>query len=200
MRKKQLEITDRAAIDEILYRARIGRLATIGADGFPYITPLNYVYWQGSIYFHCALTGEKLDNIARDPRVCFTVDIPLSYLDLDYFGDYPEGCRVHQFYHCVIIRGRAEIVDEPREKSGALNALVASHEPKGRGFQPITPDTDAYSICAVVAVRIESITGKADLAQKKSVEEKQKLSEFFKKRGLPEDRETAILIKKHYSP
>ena len=127
MRRKQCEITDPEKIREILTRCTVGRLATSGRDGYPYITPVNYVYHNDSIYFHCAHQGEKIDNILADNRVCFEVDIPLAYLDLAFDPTRPP-CQVHQFYHCVIIRGRAEIVEDPVEKVAALNALMASHE------------------------------------------------------------------------
>lgn len=39
----------------------VGRLATISADGEPYITPLNYVVHKGKVYFHCSLSRHKLD-------------------------------------------------------------------------------------------------------------------------------------------
>ncbi len=58
MRRKHCEITERAVIDRILERATIGRLATVGADGYPYITPVNYVYLDGAIYFPCARVGD----------------------------------------------------------------------------------------------------------------------------------------------
>jgi hypothetical protein len=194
MRKRQHEITSREKVDEILRRCRVGRIATHGADGYPYITPLNYVYHDGSVYFHCARSGEKLDNLKRDSRVCFEVDIPLAYLDLDYYGENPESCGVTQFYHSVVIRGRAEIVKDIDEKTAALQALVASHEPVGRTFRKITADTKAVGLCEVVAVRIERISGKSGLAQKKSDEEKRALSIFLKNRDLPGDAETADLI------
>lgn len=194
MKRKRCEIADRAEIDKILKRARIGRMATTGVDGYPYITPVNYVYHRGSIYFHCSRVGEKLDNIRRDARVCFEVDIPLAYLDLDYYGENPEGCSVTQFYHCIIIRGRAEIVEDPGEKVGALNELVVSHEPEGRQFQEITANTRAVSLCEVVVVRIESITGKRELAQKKSDEEKQQLAAYLRNRNSPGDSEAADRI------
>ncbi|MGI9538323.1 MAG: pyridoxamine 5'-phosphate oxidase family protein [Desulfocapsaceae bacterium] len=195
MRRKQCEITSRAEIDAVLTRCRVGRIATCGADGYPYITPVNYVYHDGSIYFHCARSGEKLDNLKGDPRVCFEVDIPLAYLDLDYYGDNPESCGVTQFYHCAIIRGRAEIVRNIEEKTAALNALVASHEPDGREFQKITSETKAVALCEVVAVRIERISGKRELAQKKSDEEKRSLSSFLEKRNWSGDAEAAGLIR-----
>ena len=194
MKRKQCEITQRAEIDAILNRCTVGRMATSGADGYPYITPVNYVYHKGSIYFHCSRVGEKLDNLKRDPRVCFEVDIPLAYLDLDYYGEMPESCNVHQFYHCVIIRGRAEIVSDLEEKIAALTALIASHEPQGRRFRQITAETEAVALCEVVAVRIEMISGKRDLAQKKSDEEKQQLAAYLKKRNRPGDGETADLM------
>lgn len=194
MKRAQCEITDRAVMDAILHRSTIGRLATIGNDGYPYITPVNYVYLDGSIYFHCARTGEKLDNIRRDPRVCFTVDIPLAYLDLGYYGDLPEPCLVHQFYHCVIIRGRAEAVDRIDEKVRALNALVAAHEPADTEFPPITAATPAVALCLVVAVRIESISGKSDLAQKKDWQTRQRLGSYLHQRNRPGDEEAARLL------
>jgi nitroimidazol reductase NimA-like FMN-containing flavoprotein (pyridoxamine 5'-phosphate oxidase superfamily) len=194
MRRKQCEIKERPAIDAILQRCTIGRMATLGADGYPYITPVNYVYFDGSVYFHSARAGEKIDNLKRDPKVCFEVDIPLAYLDLDYYGEIPEACAVHQFYHCVVIRGRAEIVTDPDEKLRSLSALVKSHERPGREFIPITSEMKPVAICEVIAVRIDSITGKSDLAQKKDQEEKARLSEFLKNRGLSGDSETAELI------
>ncbi len=195
MKRAQCEITDRAIIDQILGRATIGRLATIGADGYPYITPVNYVYSNNTIYFHCARTGEKLDNIRRDARVCFTVDIPLAYLDLDYYGDAPEPCMVHQFYHCVIIRGLADIVSDSGEKVRALNALVAAHEPAGRRIPAISVETKAVGLCAVVAVRIESISGKSDLAQKKDQPTRDRLASYLQGRGRPGDEEVAVLLR-----
>lgn len=194
MRRKQCEITDKKKIESILSRCTIGRLATNGGDGYPYITPVNYVYHGGAIYFHCARSGEKLDNIKREAKVCFEVDIPLAYLDLDYYGENPEGCDVTQFYHCVIMRGRAEIVKEIDEKLSALNALVTSHEPQGRQFQTITAETKAVSLCEVVAVRIESMSGKSELAQRKSDEEKANLSSFLRKRNKPGDADAAECI------
>ena len=190
MRRKQCAITDPEKIREIMTRSRVGGLATPGRDGYPYITPVNYVYYQDSIYFHCAHKGEKIDNIRADNRVCFQVDIPLAYLDLAFAG---APCQAHQFYHCVIIRGRAVIVEDPLEKVAALNALMASHEGQA-GFAAITSDTPAVALCTVVAIRIENLSCKSDLAQKKSDEERQRIAAYLKGRGLPGDDEAAGLM------
>ena len=85
---------------------------------------LNY---NGSIFFHCAPKGEKLDNMIRNPRVCFEIDVPLSYLDID-FDSTRQICHLHQFYHCVIIRGSASVVKDSVKKVTVLNTLIAKHE------------------------------------------------------------------------
>jgi uncharacterized protein len=193
MRRKFNEISDINEIQGILARARIGRLATHGRDGFPYITPVNYVYLHGAIYFHCARQGEKLDNLQHDPKVCFEVDHPLAYLDTGYDKNLPV-CDVGQYYQSVVIRGRAEIIEETVEKVQALNALMAVHE-NDPDFATITAATPAVALCTVVAVRIQSVTAKANLAQKKSAADKDKIRAYLRQRGLPGDVEAADLIR-----
>ena len=172
MRRKQSEVTDSGEIERILASATVGRLATIGADGYPYITPVNYVYYQGNIYFHCAPKGEKLDNIARNPRVCFEVDIPLAYFDVGFDSQRPI-CHLHQFYHCVIFRGTAAVVQDAALKQDSLNALVAKHEP-GTDFDPVDEKMAGYKACLVIEVKPESISAKSDLVQKKTGVDRQK--------------------------
>jgi uncharacterized protein len=72
IRRKDREIGIREAI-EILDSAEYGVLSTVDKDSQPYGVPLNYVYKNNSIYFHCALSGQKLDNITNNPRVSFCV-------------------------------------------------------------------------------------------------------------------------------
>jgi len=194
MRRKRCKIESRAEIEKILKRARIGRLATIGVDGFPYITPVNYVWHNGHIYFHSAHEGEKIENIRKDARVCFEVDIPLAYLGLAYDPSRPT-CHVHQFYHCVIIRGRAEFVTDAAEKVAALNALVEIHE-ESDDFTKVTADTKGVGLCTVIALRVETISGKSDLAQKMDAQEKDRVADYLSQRDLPGDREAARLIRK----
>lgn len=188
VRRKHNEIKEPAEIQRILEASRIGRLATIGEDGFPYITPVNFAVFDGNIVFHSAPEGEKLDNIARNPRVCFEVDIPLSYLGLA-FGPTASACGLHQFHRCAIIRGTASIVQDNRRKVEALNALVAKHEP-GVPFDPVTEDMPQARACVVVEVRPMSITGKMDVAQNRPAEKRAAIAGYLMRRNAPGDRET----------
>ena len=57
----------------LLTRGEYGVLSTVDADGQPYGVPLNYVFKDNHIYFHCALVGHKVENIDFNPKVSFCV-------------------------------------------------------------------------------------------------------------------------------
>jgi hypothetical protein len=48
-------------------------MSTVGKDGQPYGLPLSYAYKNDCIYFHCAVSGHKLENIEHKPKVSFCV-------------------------------------------------------------------------------------------------------------------------------
>lgn len=188
MRRNHSEVTDRQEILRILNATTIGRLGTNGADGYPYVTPISFVFLNECIYFHCATAGEKLDNIERDPRVCIEVDIPLAYYEAS-FDHERRACKLHQFYHCVIIRGHASIVPNGPLKTAALNALVVKHEGAGTCL-PVTEDSPTYRSCHVVSITPSSITAKSDLGQNRTHEERLALAHSLKCRSAPMDLET----------
>ena len=187
MRRKHSEVTDPKEIERILSSTNIGRVATVGADGFPYITPVNFVSLEGNIYFHCAPKGEKLDNLMREPRVCFEVDVPLAYIDIGLDPARPI-CQLHQYYHCVIIRGIAADVKDSTLKLAALNALIAKHE-KTENFPPVTADMSSYKACKVIEIKPDSITAKSDFSQNQPEENRRAIAEYLFKRNQPGDHE-----------
>ncbi len=72
MRRKDRLIDTEDAV-QILQTAEYGVLSTVDVDGQPYGIPLSYVYKDNAIYFHCAVDGQKLENIANNPKVSFCV-------------------------------------------------------------------------------------------------------------------------------
>ncbi len=187
MRRKHCEITDPKEMTRILTSTNIGRMATVDTEGYPYITPVNFVFHEECVYFHCAPQGEKLDNLARDPRVCFEVDFPLAYLEVS-FNPERNPCRTHQLYHSVVMRGKGRIVPDGELKTAALNALLAKHE-GNRNFPPVTPDSPSYKACSVVEIKPERMTAKSDLSQNKAQDQKRAIADHLAKRGLPGDLE-----------
>ena len=192
MRRKHSEVTDPKEIERILSLTNIGRLATNGQDGYPYITPVNFVSFEGNIYFHCAPKGEKLDNLMRDPHVCFEVDVPLSYLDIGLDPSRPI-CNLHQYYHCVIIRGKASTVKDRALKVATLNALIIKHE-KNENFNPVTEKMSAYKACEVIEIKPIGATAKSDLGQNLPEEKRRAIAQYLSQRNHPGDWETVVAM------
>src|ERR1700687_5684287 len=124
VRQKKKEILDRNVIIALLNTCPVGRLGTNGGDGYPMIKPLNFAYHDGSIYFHTAKEGEKVEHIRRDKRVCFEVDLPVAYVKAKN-----QPCEAAYRYQSVIIRGRAGFVETAEEKLFALTCLMKKYQP-----------------------------------------------------------------------
>ena len=62
MRRFKQQMTNEECI-ALLRKAPRGVLAVLGDGGYPYTVPLDFVYDDGKIYFHCAKEGHKLDAI-----------------------------------------------------------------------------------------------------------------------------------------
>lgn len=153
-----------AVIVDLLNTVPVGRLGTVGPDGWPMIKPLNFAYLEGRLYFHCALEGEKLDHIRHESRVCFEVDLPIAYVQ----GTHESPCRAEYLYRSVIIRGRARLIKEQAEKVLALDALMAKYQPAETfGVYP----EEKLALTGIVRIDIEEVVGKEDLG-KGELEEK----------------------------
>ena len=57
----------------ILKQKTHGILALCDKKSFPYTVPLNYVYLNDKIYFHCANVGRKLDIIRQNNKASFCI-------------------------------------------------------------------------------------------------------------------------------
>ncbi|MDA8126716.1 MAG: pyridoxamine 5'-phosphate oxidase family protein [Deltaproteobacteria bacterium] len=167
MRVAKKEILDRKVIDTLLAAAPVGRLGTIGRDGYPMVKPLNFVYREKRIYFHSALSGEKIESILQDGRVCFEVDRPLLYVKSRGIP-----CNADYLYQSVIIRGRACVVAAGQEKITALRALMEKYQPEG-GYGDF-PD-DRLAVTAVVRIDILEMKGKQDLGKEGEQEAVQRI-------------------------
>ena len=158
MRKPHKRITDPAVIFATMDSCQVGRLGTISSDGWPTIKPLNFARDGWALYFHCAQEGEKLDDIRRDNRVCFEVDLPVAYVK----GEPDRPCRAEYLYRSVIIRGRAAKVDERGEKIRALDCLMQKFQP-GVTFSGYSDEK--LEITGIVRIDIDDISGKEELGK-----------------------------------
>lgn len=148
MRRKEREI-EIVEAKEILKNGEYGVLSTNGENGYSYGTPLSYVYFNNSVYFHCAVEGQKLENINYNNKVSFCVVGKTCVI--------PE--KFSTKYESTILFGEAnEVFGE--EKNEALLELLKKYSPdfidKGKLYIK-----NAVDKTRVIKMSIDKISGKA---------------------------------------
>ena len=149
MRRKNRELPQERAM-ELLERAEYAVLSTVNTEGGAYGVAISPVVIQGTVYFHCALAGQKLENLQKEPRVCLTV-VGRTEVQQDKFTT---------FYESAVAFGRAVLVEEDEEKTKALRALCEKYCPGLMGefdaaIEASLPRT------GVVRIALEDIKGKS---------------------------------------
>ena len=147
MRRAGQQLPEETCLD-ILKRAPRGVLSLLGDEGYPYGVPLDFVYKDGVLYFHCAKEGHKIDALMRCDKASFCV--------LDE-GRREEG---EWWYHfeSVIVFGRICLVEEEEEKLRALRLLGGKYFP-----DPAMTENDILKNGAraqILALQAEHMTGK----------------------------------------
>ena len=151
MRRKDKTMQDGAIIG-LLQNGEYGVLSTVDGNEQPYGVPLNYVLMNNCIYFHCALEGHKLDNLAANRKVSFCVVGRTKVLPAEFSTEFES----------VIVFGRASVI-EGEERYQALNALIEKYSPE------FVSEGSAYiekfdSQTNLVRLEIQHMTGKAKMS------------------------------------
>ena len=158
MSSPQVRRQDRALLDtearELVARAYCGRLATVGADGWPYVVPLLHVFSGDEISVHnTAALGHLRTNVERDTRACFEVDEPVRVFDYGRFE-----CDTGLAYRSAIAHGRIRIVEDRGAKARFFDALLAKYGTgvpgRPKSFYPRLDEVTVY------AITVERMTGK----------------------------------------
>ena len=148
MRKKEKEITEASAIEAIIKKSLVCRLA-LSDDNFPYIVPLCFGYRDRVLYFHGSLKGKKIDIIKKNQNICFEFDINTEIVKAE------DACHWSMKYRSVIGFGKAQLLEDIEEKRKALNIIMSQYSNGTFEFN------DAIlKKTFVIKVEIESMTGK----------------------------------------
>lgn len=153
-RRKDRTMKTSREMELLLERMPVGRLAVTTKDG-PYIVAVNYLFFEGSIYFHSGLSGRKVEALQADSRVCFLVD------EVGPQVLWEQGCGISQIYKSVVCFGKADFVEGPIEKRGILERMVQKYVPSSYPFSPMKDQNVKKT--AVVRIVIESMSGKANV-------------------------------------
>lgn len=148
IRRNRQCLTKEECID-ILEHGSDGILSVLGDDDYPYGIPLNYFYYNGKIYFHCAKTGHKTDAINKHDKVSFCVVDKRKILPEMYATEYTS----------VIIFGRAKIMTDPEAMHRLVQLLALKYCPGDHEGVLAETNRDFPSL-SMIEVTPEHMTGK----------------------------------------
>lgn len=142
-----------AQCEAILQSATSGTLNLIGDDGYPYGVPMSHTYRDGRLYFHCALTGHKVDALRRCPKASFTV------------VDHDEVVEAHftTRYRSIIAFGHVRIIDDDAAKRPILWDIIHHFSPTVDHAAQEEEIAQGIARCLVLEFTIDHITGKEGL-------------------------------------
>lgn len=184
----RLQIRSKERMVGFLNTEHVGRLATIDPDGYPQIIPMNFVFLNDAIYMHSHTRGEKLENIRANPMSGFEADRELEFLP-SYFSSPTDASLADTLYISVVIKGESSLVEDPHEKTLALNALMRKYQPEGR-YEPIRPEMDVLNHVAVIRVSATDMRGKYKIGQHMNRTNRTDLAQKILERNTPSARET----------
>lgn len=151
-RIKQTLNTDRCI--EILKKGKEGVLAVLGDNGYPYTVPLNYVYYNEKIYFHCAKQGHKIDAIAENNKVSFCIIDEKKIVKEEY----------DTYFRSVVVFGKANIIVDDRKNLEIINVLAERYYPEDSQERRQKIIDKEFSALGIVEIVPEHISGKEAMA------------------------------------
>jgi uncharacterized protein len=148
LRRKERAIPKEEAI-ALLNKAEYGVLSTVAEDGKPYGVPLNFCIIDHCIYFHCAVEGQKIDNIKTNKSVSFCAVGSTEILPDKFVTRYES----------VIVSGEVEEVFDVN-KQIALEGLLYKYSPEfiDKGLEYIEGFKNK---ARVFKININELSGKA---------------------------------------
>jgi hypothetical protein len=158
-----LEIKSYEKIKQFLNEEHVGRISSIDVNGFPQISPMNFVFRNDAIYMHSHVKGEKLDNISKNNKVGFEADRELEFLP-SYFEDPHNAALADTLYISIVIKGIASFVSDREEKTLALNGLMEKYQPEGF-YDPLKSDMRVLDAVSVIKIIPQKLHGKYKIGQ-----------------------------------
>lgn len=136
----------------ILETGSFGVLAVSGDEGYPYAVPLSYVFDRDceTIYFHCAVSGHKLDAINNSAKVSFCV--------VDQDQVVPEEYTT--YYRSVIAFGKISVIEDDAEKMAAADKLAVKYAPDDSRDNRLKEIQESFDRMHMLKLQIEHMTGK----------------------------------------
>ena len=159
MRRKRQQLSESESIG-ILQKATSGTLALLGDNGYPYAVPISYVYHEGKMYFHSALSGHKVDAIRQCDKASFCV----------IEQDDVQPKKYTTFFRSVIAFGRIHVIEDEAEKLSTARMLGNRYNPNDD--ESLKKEIESgLSRMLMIRFDIEHLTGKEaiELVKQRSI-------------------------------
>lgn len=150
-RMKQHQLTA-DEISDVLAKAKVGRIATINENGYPYVVPVHFVCLADKIYIHGLRKGLKISNLEKNDKIGFEVDEMHGLL-----VDQEKVCDTNTAYRSVIILGTAKTIDETTIKTEVLKAVVQKFTPN---LAHLEFPEKMLKATGIIEIKIQECTGK----------------------------------------
>ncbi|MFZ0483018.1 MAG: pyridoxamine 5'-phosphate oxidase family protein [Desulfobacterales bacterium] len=148
MRRSDKEITDRKAIEDIISRSKVCKLAMC-EENRPYIVPLCFGFKNNTLYFHSAPKGKKIEILKKNPDVCFEFEIFTQIIKS------AKACKWGMRYKSVIGFGKAGFITDDDLKRQAFDIIMNQYADGSFIYE----DALLKSV-VLINVEIQSMTGK----------------------------------------
>ena len=148
MRRSDKAVTEQAAIEKILRTGTICQLA-FSTNSVPYLVSLNYGYHDGTLYFHSALEGRKIDLITKNQQAAFTVALDLGLIK----GE--KACDWSVRFQSVVGHGQVSLLESSEEKREGLDLFMGHYSDEEFSY----PD-NMIRATAVFKLKISEMTVK----------------------------------------
>ena len=159
MRRKRQQLSEAESVG-ILQKATSGTLALLGDNGYPYAVPISYVYHEGKLYFHSALSGHKVDAIRQCDKASFCV----------IEQDDVQPKKYTTFFRSVIAFGRIHVIEDEAEKLSTARMLGNRYNPNDD--ESLKKEIESgLSRMLMIRFDIEHLTGKEaiELVKQRSI-------------------------------
>jgi nitroimidazol reductase NimA-like FMN-containing flavoprotein (pyridoxamine 5'-phosphate oxidase superfamily) len=141
-------------VENLIKEQFLCRIAFRG-DKYPYIAPFQYVFMNGTLYFHFTAYGRKMKLMDKDKQVCVEIE--------QYKPDLSQ-------YMFVTLKGKLSIVKDPIERAEVIKRMrelgkerLSSNFLAAHGFKA---DESWDSLTAdepLVIVKLEQLVEKSGL-------------------------------------
>jgi len=121
--------SDRGLFDEaeekLLLRCSLGRICTIDGGGYPHCVRVDYVYHKGTILVGSLVLRKWHSHLSANPKVAFEIDM------------YENAENGVFDFRGLMIKGRANRIEDTRQKKEAVALLRAQHPGAPFGTNPV---------------------------------------------------------------